>query len=64
MEWSESDEIDEEVKQIFYPNVDKSNLFDLGYIATRSGHSRGSTIDRNFYIFLRYIESNLKKICI
>lgn len=28
-----------------YPNVDKSNLFELGYIAERSGHSRGSTVD-------------------
>ncbi|MBL8531896.1 MAG: M15 family metallopeptidase [Hyphomonadaceae bacterium] len=29
----------------FYPNVDKSQLFALGYIAERSGHSRGSTLD-------------------
>lgn len=29
----------------FYPNVDKSRLFELGYIAERSGHSRGSTVD-------------------
>ena len=29
----------------FYPRVDKSTLFDLGYIASRSGHSRGSTVD-------------------
>jgi D-alanyl-D-alanine dipeptidase len=29
----------------FYPDVDKSQLFALGYIAERSGHSRGSTID-------------------
>jgi zinc D-Ala-D-Ala dipeptidase len=28
-----------------YPNVDKSRLFELGYIAERSGHSRGSTLD-------------------
>lgn len=28
-----------------YPNVDKSKLFELGYIAERSGHSRGSTVD-------------------
>jgi len=32
-------------KKIFYPNVDKKNLFIEAYIATRSGHSRGSTID-------------------
>ncbi len=28
-----------------YPNVEKSKLFELGYIAERSGHSRGSTLD-------------------
>ncbi|BAO76697.1 D-alanyl-D-alanine dipeptidase [Winogradskyella sp. PG-2] len=32
-------------KQQFYPNVKKRNLFKAGYIASRSGHSRGSTID-------------------
>lgn len=29
----------------FYPNVPKSELFERGYIAERSGHSRGSTVD-------------------
>ncbi len=28
-----------------YPSVDKTQLIPLGYIAARSGHSRGSTID-------------------
>src|SRR5690606_18865511 len=32
-------------KQEFYPDVDKKDLFELGYIASRSGHTRGSTID-------------------
>lgn len=32
-------------KADYYPNVDKSRLFALGYIAERSGHSRGSTLD-------------------
>lgn len=32
-------------KANFYPDVDKGDLFKLGYIAERSGHSRGSTID-------------------
>lgn len=32
-------------KADFYPEVDKRNLFRDGYIASRSGHSRGSTID-------------------
>jgi zinc D-Ala-D-Ala dipeptidase len=29
----------------YYPEIDKSRLFELGYIAERSGHSRGSTVD-------------------
>ena len=32
-------------KREFYPDVDKSTLFRDGYISSRSGHSRGSTID-------------------
>ena len=32
-------------KNHFYPNILKSNLFKLGYIATKSSHSRGSTVD-------------------
>lgn len=33
------------MKKEFYPNVDKENLFRDGYIAKRSSHSRGSTVD-------------------
>jgi D-alanyl-D-alanine dipeptidase len=29
----------------FYPTIDKRNLFKDGYIANKSGHSRGSTLD-------------------
>jgi zinc D-Ala-D-Ala dipeptidase len=32
-------------KAEFYPDVDKRTLFRDGYIASQSGHSRGSTID-------------------
>lgn len=32
-------------KAKYYPTVDKKNLFKDGYIASKSGHSRGSTID-------------------
>ena len=32
-------------KRIYYPNIKKSELFKLGYIAYKSGHSRGSTVD-------------------
>ncbi len=36
---------DQKMKSEFYPNVDKKNLFIEGYIADKSGHSRGSTLD-------------------
>ena len=32
-------------KTEFYPHVDKDTLFQDGYISSRSGHSRGSTVD-------------------
>ena len=36
---------DQAEKAEFYPDVDKRTLFRDGYIASRSGHSRGSTMD-------------------
>jgi D-alanyl-D-alanine dipeptidase len=36
---------DQKMKAEFYPRVDKRVVFKEGYIATRSGHSRGSTMD-------------------
>jgi D-alanyl-D-alanine dipeptidase len=32
-------------KQEYYPQLNKNSLFDLGFIASKSGHSRGSTVD-------------------
>ena len=34
-----------EMKAEFYPRTDKAKLFALGYLAIRSAHSRGSTVD-------------------
>lgn len=42
--WAEDIE-DVKMKPYFYPDVDKRDLFKLGYIAERSSHSRGSTVD-------------------
>jgi D-alanyl-D-alanine dipeptidase len=36
---------DNSTKAEFYPHVAKINLFREGYISSRSGHSRGSTVD-------------------
>ncbi len=42
--WAE-DTTDTKMKQHYYPSVQKSELFDKGYISRKSGHSRGSTVD-------------------
>jgi D-alanyl-D-alanine dipeptidase len=34
-----------ETKEKYYPDVPKDSLFPQGYIAKKSGHSRGSTVD-------------------
>lgn len=44
VDWAQ-DLTDLKMKDEFYPQVDKANLFSDGYIAAKSGHSRGSTID-------------------
>jgi D-alanyl-D-alanine dipeptidase len=36
---------DVKMQRRYYPNVEKKNLFNEGYISERSGHSRGSTVD-------------------
>lgn len=42
--WSEVDE-DQRRKPIQYPNVEKKRMFEEGYIARRSGHTRGKAVD-------------------
>lgn len=42
--WAEQIE-DTLMKAAFYPEVDKTILFDAGFICARSSHSRGSTAD-------------------
>ena len=39
------EDLDLRMKPFFYPDLDKEDLFNLGYIASQSSHSRGSTID-------------------
>jgi len=48
VEWAE-DTSDTRMKAYFYPELDKSVLFDQGYIAGHSGHSRGSTVDLTLF---------------
>lgn len=42
-QWSQNN--DATMKQRHYPNFKKDELFEKGYIAEKSGHSRGSTVD-------------------
>lgn len=44
MQWSKNTN-DQRMKKEFYPNVNKKDFFKLGYVASQSGHSRGSTMD-------------------
>ena len=43
MEWSKSN--DQQTKPEYYPDFEKPELFELGYIAEKSGHSLGGTVD-------------------
>src|SRR3954447_13894249 len=43
-QWSR-DPAHAEMKAEFYPRTEKAKLFALGYLARRSAHSRGSTVD-------------------
>ena len=46
--WSkETDDV--RMKEYFYPTLDKGVLFQQGYIASKSGHSRGSTVDLTLF---------------
>ncbi|MBQ7217747.1 MAG: C40 family peptidase [Synergistaceae bacterium] len=40
---------DTRMKKYFYPELDKSVLFEQDYIMSKSGHSRGSTVDLTLF---------------
>lgn len=46
--WSEQPE-DGRTKLRHYPNIDRPQMLNNGYVATQSGHSRGSAIDLTLY---------------
>jgi D-alanyl-D-alanine dipeptidase len=46
--WSHEPE-DGRTKLRHYPNIDRAAMFEEGYVATKSGHSRGSTVDMTLY---------------
>jgi len=48
LRWSQQPE-DGRTKARHYPNIERSAMFDLGYVAAKSGHSRGSTVDLTIF---------------
>jgi D-alanyl-D-alanine dipeptidase len=48
LRWSAQPE-DGRTKARHYPNIDRSEMCTRGYVAPRSGHSRGSTVDLTVY---------------
>ena len=46
--WGLEDQ-DIRMKQYFYPDLEKQELFSKGYIATKSSHSRGSALDLTLF---------------
>ena len=48
MKWTE-DTTDIRMKEYFYPELDKSVIVPQEYVARRSGHTRGSTIDLTLF---------------
>jgi zinc D-Ala-D-Ala dipeptidase len=48
LRWARQPE-DNRTKGRHYPNIDRPEMFDKGYVAAKSGHSRGSTIDLSLY---------------
>ncbi len=44
IQWSRQSQA-QAMKAEFYPRVDKADFFKLGYVAEKSGHTRGSTVD-------------------
>ena len=48
LRWSQQPE-DGRTKPRHYPNIDRPEIFEQGYVAAKSGHSRGATVDLTFY---------------
>lgn len=44
MSWSK-DPKDDIAKEKYYPDINKADVFKLNYVAEKSGHTRGSTVD-------------------
>ncbi len=56
VKWGKTNESSK--KELYYPFISKSDIFKRGFVATKSGHSRGSTVD------LTIIETGKKALLI
>jgi D-alanyl-D-alanine dipeptidase len=48
LRWSEQPE-DGRTKPRHYPNIDRAEMFERGYVAAKSSHSRGAAVDLTLY---------------
>jgi len=48
LRWSRQPENDRK-KRRHYPNIERPQMFERGYVAAKSGHSRGGTVDLTLY---------------
>ena len=48
LRWSQQPE-DGRTKLRHYPNIERADMFEKGYVAAKSGHSRGSTVDLTLF---------------
>lgn len=59
--WGE-DVADQKMKDSYYPYINKAEIFQLGYVAKRSPHSRGSTVDLTIIELEKQLNPNPKMI--
>ena len=43
------EDLDQRMKPFFYPDLEKQEIFEKGYVASKSSHSRGSTVDLTLF---------------
>ncbi|MCD8117753.1 MAG: M15 family metallopeptidase [Oscillospiraceae bacterium] len=59
--WGE-DEADQRRKPIHYPNIEKLKIFDEGYIARKSTHTRGTAVDLTLVDASTHLELDMGSI--
>ena len=47
VKWTKNDDI--KMKKYFYPDLEKKDIIPGGYVASKSGHSKGSTVDLTLF---------------